>query len=110
MKLKTWVIMDKKRKVIGMGVPRNRYLDWVETENASPRILTYSTEGRARSGYTASGFFKSDEIAKYLFDTYDWGVWWDENRQIHRGKNEDDNSVFEPVMVEISIEEVPNEA
>lgn len=54
-----WFIMSKDRKLIAKGVPRNRYLCHID-ENDKKRFLTYSSEGKARSGFEDNGFYTTD--------------------------------------------------
>jgi hypothetical protein len=74
-----WVIMDKERTVIAKGVPRQRYLIPLNDMNDNKRIMYYSSKGRARAGFTGSGFYRPDYNKKYQ---------------------------LEPVKVKITIEEV----
>lgn len=64
-----WVIMDKNRKAIACGVPRNREMKMFEDCNS--RILTYQSEKKAIAGFTSSGFY--DRTAKQLDDDPYWG-------------------------------------
>lgn len=50
-----WVIMDKHKKAIACGVPRNREMKMFEDCNS--RILTYQSEKKAIAGFTSSGFY-----------------------------------------------------
>ena len=63
-----WVIMDKGRRVIGCGVLRDRRLSFVENA-LGKRVLTYSTEAKARAGFHVSQFF-FDETDEYMTETY----------------------------------------
>lgn len=71
-----WVIMDKNRKAIACGVPRNREMKMFE--NCNSRILTYQSEKKAIAGFTTSGFYDltsstgswTDDGATYLDKTY----------------------------------------
>jgi hypothetical protein len=63
-----WVIMDKNRKVIAKGVPRNRYLIMADDEKDKKRVLTYSSKGRAEANST--GFYDGIGVARYFIDTY----------------------------------------
>lgn len=54
--LQKWIIMDKAREVIAVGTPRNRYLVGVNDGNPK-RIMTYTTEAKAKSAFKVSGFF-----------------------------------------------------
>jgi hypothetical protein len=75
---KVWVIMDKKRKVIGMGTPRNRELKFFDSIKGSNRILTYKSKRMAEAGFKSSGFY--DHTGDYLEKEYDYGAQWeDEN-------------------------------
>lgn len=53
-----WVIMDKERKMIACGVPRNRQIRKIE-DAMKTRILTYQSEKKAINGFTLSGFYGS---------------------------------------------------
>lgn len=74
---KTWVIMDKKRMVIGAGVPRNRELKFLTDESGTSRILTYPSKGRAEAGFKTSGFYCFGEVGKYMAEQYgeEWQHW-----------------------------------
>ncbi len=63
-KVKAYVIMDKGRTVIAKGIPRNRWLVKVNDEADQQRILTYTTEGRAKAGFTGCGFWGNCNIVK----------------------------------------------
>ena len=68
--LEFFVIMDKDKKAIACGSPRNRSMRTLESVQRKPvRILMYGTEGRARSAYSDGlGFY--DETDGYLRDKY----------------------------------------
>lgn len=57
--IELWVIMDKSKKAIACGSPRNRSMRLLsEIEKNTSRILLYGTEGRARAGFSGGmGFF-----------------------------------------------------
>lgn len=96
--------MDKNRKVIGMGVPRNRRLQFLNQKEGSGRILTYNSKKRAEAGFKVSGFWTWD-VADYLKETYGYGEWWlddDGKRQSLNVKFED---FLEAVEIEITIKE-----
>ena len=61
-KEEVWVLMSEDRKVIAKGVPRNRYKCLVEESNK--RILTYSSEGKARA--SSEGFYISSGVGNYM--------------------------------------------
>lgn len=64
-----WVIMDKNKKAIACGVPRNREMKMFEDCNS--RILTYQSEKKAIAGFTSSGFY--DQTTKVTDDKTYWG-------------------------------------
>ena len=70
MKIDLWVIMDKHKKAIACGSPRNRSLRTVESLKNNPmRILMYGTEKRALAAFSGGlGFY--DETDGYLVSTY----------------------------------------
>lgn len=59
MDIEFWVIMDKSKKAIACGSLRNRSMRMVESlDTKKTRVLLYSTEGRARAGFSdGNGFF-----------------------------------------------------
>lgn len=57
LKFKKWVIMDKQRRVIAKGVPRNRSLILLSDKDDQQRILDYTTKKRAEAGFTGCGFW-----------------------------------------------------
>jgi hypothetical protein len=65
-----WLIMDKTRKVIAKGVPRNRYLCMVDDIKDRKRLLTYNSERMAINGFTSSGFYRGDGVNQYLADKF----------------------------------------
>lgn len=65
-----WLIMDKTRKVIAKGVPRNRYLCLVDDQTDKKRLLTYNSEGMAKNGFISSGFYNGAGVKQYLNDKY----------------------------------------
>ena len=69
-KIDLWVIMDKNKKAIACGSPRNRSMRMVESLKDSPmRILMYGTEKRALAAFSGGlGFY--DETGDYLRKTY----------------------------------------
>ena len=64
-----WLIMSRDRKVIAKGTPRNRYLVPVDDESDTKRLLTYSSEGRAKAGFKSSGFY-THQLPQELRDNY----------------------------------------
>lgn len=100
-----WVMMDKKRKVIGMGVPRDRRLQFLDSYDGSGRLLTYKTKGRASAGYRGSGFWTSSDVKTYVIENYpentetnDMGYKWIANWEF-----------LEAVEIEIIIKEKNND-
>lgn len=75
-----WVIMDKSRKVIACGVPRNRSLRFVD-EALNTRILTYQSEKKAIAGFTLSGFYDETYDEASLVDGVKdyWGTYLKRN-------------------------------
>ena len=64
-KKELWVIMSKDRAVIAKGVPRSRYLELVDSDDTK-RILTYSSEAKARLGFSnGNGFYGQHILANY---------------------------------------------
>jgi len=85
-----WLIMDKTRKVIAKGVPRNRYLCLVDDITDRKRVLTYNSEGMAKNGFISSGFYHEMKADGYLSTIY--------------GNNVDDIKTYlEPVKAIITI-------
>jgi hypothetical protein len=64
-KIRTWIIVDKHRKVVACGSPRNRELCLID--GLKKRIMTYGTRGKAMSGITMSGFYDFED---YIEKTY----------------------------------------
>lgn len=96
-----WVIMDKGHRVIGCGIPRNRRLSFIE--NAfDQRVLTYTTEGRAKAGFKGSQFFL-DETDDYMTATYGTECPWRPGSQWidQDGRAEE---IYEAVKVRITME------
>lgn len=87
-KKEVWVIMSRDRKVIAKGTPRNRYLVETADESDTKRLLTYSSEGRARAGFSGGCYFYTHRLPKEIQDQY-----------------RDSNSL-EAVKVEMIIQEV----
>ena len=75
MKLEFWVIMDKHKKAIACGSPRNRSMRTVESLKDHPmRILMYGTEKRALSAFSGGlGFY--DETDGYIKEAYGVDGW-----------------------------------
>lgn len=63
-----WVIMTKCRKYIAKGTPRNRYLVAVDDPKDKKRYLTYTSQGKAESAFTVSGFYTYN-IKDFPYDT-----------------------------------------
>lgn len=61
---KKWVIMSTDRTVIATGNPRNRRLTKVE-DAGNVRILTYTTQGKAKSAYSNGNGFWEDYKDNY---------------------------------------------
>ncbi len=60
--------MDKGRKAIATGFPRNRVLCLL-SEWSGENIMTYTTEKKATSAYTTSQFFLGN-AEEYMHETY----------------------------------------
>ena len=80
---KVWVIVDKKRKLIGMGVPRNRSLKMIDDYDGTGRILTYGSKKKAEAGFKSSGFYTWG-LGDYLLNEYGYCCWG--NREDPRAK------------------------
>lgn len=61
LKFKKWIIMDKGRRVIAKGVPRNRQLIPLNDTEDQQRILDYTTKSRAVAGFTGCGFYNNHD-------------------------------------------------
>ncbi len=59
-----WVIMDKKRRVIAKGVPRNRWLVRLDDYKDKKRILFYDTKKRAEAAFNGCGFYDNFDPEK----------------------------------------------
>lgn len=66
--------MDKKRRIIARGVPRNRELRFVEDTKGSNRILTYKSKAMAMAGFKYSGFYTWDRCVDYIEKEYGKGA------------------------------------
>jgi hypothetical protein len=62
-----WVIMDKEKKAIACGSPRNRQMIML-SDLGNIRILTYGSQKRTESAYRDCGFY--DETKGYLKEKY----------------------------------------
>lgn len=65
---KQFVIMSKDRRVIAKGTPRNRDLVLVSDLKCKKRFLTYSSKGKAESGFRSSFFSQYKLETKYTAD------------------------------------------
>lgn len=74
--LDLWVIMDKNKKAIACGSPRNRSMRLVESLEDHPmRVLMYGTKARALNACSGGlGFY--DETDGYLSKTYGGDKWF----------------------------------
>lgn len=63
-----WILMDYHHRLIGKGVPRNRYICFVDDAKDKKRILTYDSEGRARAA--SEGFYHGNGVREYLEKVY----------------------------------------
>lgn len=70
MKITMWTIMDKNKKAIACGSPRNRSMRLVESLDTNKvRIILYGTKGRAVSAFSGNlGFY--DETDGYIKTNY----------------------------------------
>lgn len=64
-----FLIVSKCEKLIAKGTPRNRYIHHINEVN-NKRFLTYSSEGRAKSGFNNDGFYLSNDTINYIKETY----------------------------------------
>lgn len=91
-----WIIMSKDRKLIAKGNPRDRHLIPVDS-NDQKRILTYSSEGRAKAALSGANGFYGENLIEGYKSQWDWS------------DEEQDWSLshwLEAVKVEISITEI----
>ena len=65
-----WVIMDKQHGLIAAGVRRNRKLVAL-AEGSDARILTYTTEKKARLGFVSYGFYVTEAAEEYIEAVFD---------------------------------------
>lgn len=77
-----WIIMDRERKVIAVGVPRNRQLVMLDS-GFKTRILFYSSQKMAENAFSRAGFYdhttgdyfrKTYRITDNYFDRCDYLV------------------------------------
>ena len=53
-----WVIMDKEKKAIACGSPRNRSMRLLADKSKITRVLLYGTKSKAISGFSGgNGFY-----------------------------------------------------
>ena len=57
-----WIIMSKDRKFIAKGTPRNREIVRMDDKKDKKRLLSYSTKGRAESGFKNNGFYGAHQL------------------------------------------------
>jgi len=62
-----WVLMDRRRRIIAKGTPRNRHLVFVDDQKDNKRILTYRTKATAEANSTGFWLFGVED---YLSRTY----------------------------------------
>lgn len=65
----TFLIISKCGQLVAKGTPRNRYICHIDEKN-NKRFITYSSLGRANSGYQDSGFYLSDGTKEYIKNYY----------------------------------------
>ena len=63
-KYKAWLIMDKDRKYLAVGTPRNREIMKLTDYNGK-RILTYKSKKVAENGFKLSGFYCWGDVPDY---------------------------------------------
>ncbi len=68
-KMDFWVIMDKSKKTIAVGSPRNRELRLL-SDAKNVRVMIYGSKAKAESGFKDSGFYAFGEAGVYLKKTY----------------------------------------
>lgn len=66
--IEVWVLMDKTRKIIAKGVPRDRHLIFLDDPKDSKRIITYTSQKRAEA--VASGFYIKENVRPHLREIY----------------------------------------
>lgn len=73
--LESWVIMDKGKKAIACGSPRDRQMRLIESLKSKPvRILMYGTRSKALEAFSGGlGFY--DYTDGYLKQTYPTDGW-----------------------------------
>lgn len=101
---KIWVIVDKKRRVIGSGVPRNRELKFIESTDGTQRILSYGSKKKAEAGFKVSGFYSWGEVGKYLLEEYEYGKSWQEPDGTWKRSGVKFEDFLEAVEAQFSIE------
>ncbi len=85
---KVWLIMDRNRKIIAKGVPRNRRLFMVDDPEGTTRVLTYDTKRRAESCFkNGLWFYSTTDVSAYLQKTYGFG-WNSETKQYVNNQEE----------------------
>jgi len=67
--------MDKNRKIIAKGTPRNRYLVTLEEEDNSERYLTYTSKKKAEAGFKCSWFFTTEAVEEVFKKEYGYIPW-----------------------------------
>lgn len=67
-KFHQWIVVDKSRKIIACGSPRNRELKFID--DVDGRIMLYGTKGRAESSFRVSGYYTFGDVHTYIEKTY----------------------------------------
>jgi len=62
-----WFIMSKDRTFVAKGTPRNRHLVRWDDPKDKKRFLTYTTKGKAESGFKVSGFYGMGSINGFKY-------------------------------------------
>lgn len=101
MKLEFWAVMDKHKKAIACGSPRNRSMRMIESLKDHPiRILMYGTEKRTLSAF-GSGLGFYDETNGYLASTYKDKTRFSDSKYFHGDYGE----ICIPVKVSLEFDE-----
>lgn len=94
--------MDKKRKVIAKGIPRNRYLMMLDDPKDKKRILTYSSKAMAEAAFRDVWFYMGRDVSEYLHEEYDFGGYYFDGKWV-RGKAKQED-IMEAVEAQLTFE------